>query len=79
MFLLYSVRETLVENVWAKALMLAQCAGHDISLRSRILLLEIIRVRSSGVFGVRHDTSNENKISDGWRESASLRIEGGIS
>jgi hypothetical protein len=23
--------------------------------------------------------SNENKMSDGWRESASLRVEGGIS
>src|SRR5436190_17301338 len=74
-FLLYSVRKTLVENVWAKALMLAQCAGHNISLRSRILLLEIIRVRSSGVFGVRHDTPNENKMSDGGRERASLGVE----
>ena len=24
-------------------------------------------------------SSNENKMSDGWREGASLRIEGGIS
>jgi hypothetical protein len=24
-------------------------------------------------------TPNENKMSDGWRESASLRFEGGIS
>jgi hypothetical protein len=24
-------------------------------------------------------TSNENKMSDGWRESAWLRVEGGIS
>jgi hypothetical protein len=28
---------------------------------------------------VRSHGSNENKMSDGWRESASLRVEGGLS
>jgi hypothetical protein len=75
MFLLYGVREAFVENMWTEALMLTQGAGHNISLRSRILLLEIIRLRSSGVFGVLHDTPNENKMSDGGRDRASIGVE----
>ena len=30
-------------------------------------------------FGIALDRANENKMSDGWREDASLRIEGRIS
>jgi hypothetical protein len=32
-----------------------------------------------GELSPRRIPSNENKMSDGWRDSASLRIEGGIS
>jgi hypothetical protein len=49
-----SGRETFVENLWAEALMSAQCTRQDIALRCRILLLEIIRMRSSSILGVSH-------------------------
>jgi hypothetical protein len=49
-----SGRETLVEDLRAETLMPAQCTRQDISLRPRILLLEIIRMCSSGCLRVSH-------------------------